>query len=168
MLKKPPASLPTAAGPFLARSPSRTRMSAMLPTRATWMSVRRRAPVPSSERNYFAATSRRYQLRIAKCNDDGSAGRKNEIGNRTNLIGCQAPASPGHSDEALATEAAAADYFLRPVSAQRMICARLFRSRQWRTSPLGRVFGPRVPIRALDVVLPAVLAFDRALALTGV
>lgn len=165
MLKKPPASLPTAAGPSW---PARPRVPACR------RCFRREQP------GCLCAVERQFRHRsgiiLPPPAGDTSCGSQSAttmgVREEKTKSGIERTSSgarhPGLSDEALATEAAAANYFLRPVSAQRMICARLFRSRQWRTSPLGRVFGPRVPIRALDVVLPAVLAFDRALALTGV
>src|SRR5574340_1236103 len=62
---------------------------------------------------------------------------------------------------------AAADYFLRCVSEQRMISAWVFRSRQWRISPLGRLFGLCLPIRILDLALAGAWAFAGVLAFTG-
>src|SRR5574340_1691197 len=62
---------------------------------------------------------------------------------------------------------AAADYFLRCVSEERMISAWVLRSRQWRISPLGRLLGLCLPIRALDLALAGAWAFAGVLALAG-
>src|SRR5512139_1766306 len=48
-----------------------------------------------------------------------------------------------------------------------MISAWVFRSRQWRISPLGKLFGLCLPIRVLDLALAGAWAFAGVLALAG-